>query len=169
MSSPEQLGGSDPAPESQPKSVSKEESDLPIPKDLSWDEFSQLDPYNPKNPANLKKALDQEAASLSAQAPEPSPEAETIFERADILEAQEVMKEDFFGLAEIKQAFEVDLTEDEVPELPFSRSELEHFKAEGFFLSLRIDHDKDGHPLTIKQMKALYETDPANPQTRIFY
>lgn len=130
---------------------------------LTPEEVAKLDPFGVR-----KRKLEEEAASLEAQAPQ-TPEAQAQSERPDLAEAQEVMEEDFFGPEEVQKAFGVELTEDEIPDLPFSRAELEHFKQEGFFLSLRINHDQDGNPLTIKQMKALYETDPQDPQKRIFF
>ena len=126
------------------------------------EEVARFDPYGVR-----KEALAQEAASLESQAPPPSPEPQT--ERADITEAAEIMQDDFYGPEEIRVAFGIELTPDEIPPQPFSKEELEYFKSEGYFLTLRVDHDAEGKPLTIQRLKALYEIDPKDPSKRIFY
>ena len=129
---------------------------------LTPKEVARFDPYGVR-----KQALAKEAESLESQTPEPTPEE--AVERPDIIEASEIMKDDFFGPEEIGKAFQVELDPNEIPAQPFSREELKHFQQEGYFLSLRIDHDKDGNPLTIQQLKSLYGLDPKDPNTRIFY
>ena len=126
------------------------------------EEVARFDPYGVR-----KQALREEAVSLESQAPEPFPEE--VVERPDILEASEIMKADFYGPEEVGKAFGIELDPDEIPAQPFSREELEHFQQEGYFLTLRIDHDKDGNPLTIQQLKSLYEIDSRDQTTRIFY
>jgi len=128
------------------------------------EEVAKFDPFGVR-----KRKLEEEAASLEAQAPPKAKETQAIFERADIQEAQELMGEDFYGPEEIQKAFGVELREEEIPPQPFSRQELEHFREEGCFLTLRIDHDQDDNPLTIKQLKTLYGVDSDYPETRIFY
>ncbi|HLC38836.1 MAG TPA: hypothetical protein VJJ80_01785 [Patescibacteria group bacterium] len=129
---------------------------------LTPKEVARFDPYGVR-----KQALAKEAESLESQTPEPTPEE--AVERPDIIEASEIMKDDFFGPEEIGKAFQVELDPNEIPAQPFSREELKHFQQEGYFLSLRIDHDKDGKPLTIQQLKSLYELDPKDQAVRIFY
>ncbi len=142
-----------PSPEKSP------ESEKPY---LSPSEVARFDPYGVR-----KQALEEEAQSLESQAPPPSPDQPT--ERADITEAAEIMGEDFYGPAEIRVAFGVELAEDEIPPQPFTRAELEHYRQEGFFLVLRTDHDAEGNPLTIQRLKELYQVDPKDPNQRIFY
>ena len=60
----------------------------------------------------------------------------------------------FFGPEAVETTFGGALAETDIPSIPFSRAELEHAKEQGSYLILRIDKDKDGHPLT---PKAMYE------------
>lgn len=128
---------------------------------LTPDEVAQLDPFGVR-----KRKLEDEAASLEQQAPVPARRAESS-ERPDLIEVAGIMGENLYGPEEIKKAFGVELEDHEIPPLPFSHQELEHFKKE-YFLVLRTNRFGDGKPITIQELKKRYEVDPNNSSVRIF-
>jgi hypothetical protein len=87
----------------------------------------------------------------------------------EIKEAQEIMKDDFYGPKEVEKAFQVELKDEEIPPITFSREQLEYFKVEGFMLRLTIDHNRNDLPLTIKRMRNMYEfINPVRKIGRLF-
>ncbi|MDO8507932.1 MAG: hypothetical protein Q7S53_05220 [bacterium] len=67
--------------------------------------------------------------------------------------AKEIMGKDFFGPDEIKKALGIEI--DEVPVIPFTRSELERAKELGQTLILRTGKASDGGPLTMEKIGEL--------------
>ena len=92
-------------------------------------------------------------------------------------EAQELLGKDFLGPDVIEKTFGVQLTAEElqeVAELPFAHEELEQAKALGMMLVLRVDHDAEGKPLTINQIREMFKGgdtlgDPKKKKKKICY
>ncbi len=63
--------------------------------------------------------------------------------------------QDVLGPEEIEKAFNIKLKMEDVPNIPFSKEELEQAKKLGQFLILRIDKAKDGAALSMKNMQDL--------------
>ncbi len=71
----------------------------------------------------------------------------------ELQEAREIFGEDLLGPEEIEKTWGVWL--EDVPEIPFSREELERAKEMGQMLVLRIDKTEDGKPMSMKAMNAI--------------
>lgn len=67
-------------------------------------------------------------------------------------EAKEIMGEDFLGPEAIKETFGIKVETKDVPEIPFSKKELERAKELEQFLVLRVDKRTAGDDLTIRRM-----------------
>ena len=87
--------------------------------------------------------------------PEKPPKKEV--ERRELQEAKEILKEDFLGPEAVEKAFGIKLSPEEIPEIPFSKEDLEKAKELGQFLILRADKAPDGEPLTMKKMDELLQ------------
>lgn len=101
----------------------------------------------------------------SVEAPKPPRTREKKEEYGGLIslaEAKEIMGADLLGSAEIKQSLGVELRE--IPPIPFTRQELEKFKAEGFQLILRVDKDADGRSLTMKRLNEIFTPKFASQQ-----
>ncbi|MFH1946695.1 MAG: AAA family ATPase [Candidatus Magasanikbacteria bacterium] len=93
----------------------------------------------------------------------PEPEGFSLQEAKEILGAEKV-----FDHQDVKKTWGVDLRE--VPEIPFSREDLEKAKEMGMFLILRIDKDEQGNALSPKKMEELKQADfTAQGKGKIFY
>ncbi len=113
---------------------------------LPADRVAQLDPYR-----RSRRPVAAEAEELLELAGEALPQSGQ--ETAQFPEAREIFGEEFFGPDEIEKAFDIAIDREAIPEIPFSRDELEQAKANGQYLILRVD--KDGPiPLTILIMNA---------------
>ncbi|MCD6149359.1 hypothetical protein J7J13_01060 [bacterium] len=77
----------------------------------------------------------------------------TAQEQTDM--AKEVMGEEFFGFQEVEKAFGIRISPEDVPEIPFSREELERAKELSQFLVLRSDKAPDGKPLTLQKINEI--------------
>jgi hypothetical protein len=77
----------------------------------------------------------------------------TLQEQMDM--AKEVMDEEFFGVQEVKKAFGIEVNPEGIPEIPFSREELEKAKELNQFLVLRVDTASDGKPLTLQKINEI--------------
>ena len=82
----------------------------------------------------------------------PVEECLSVEQAIEILSPEKV-----FGPAEVAQVWEVELKE--VPPIPYSREDLEKAKKLGMYLILRLDHDKDGRPLTGQRMNELKQAE----------
>lgn len=69
--------------------------------------------------------------------------------------AKEVMGEEFFGYQEVGKAFGIEVSPENVPEIPFSREELERAKELNQFLVLRVDKAPDGKPLSLQKINEI--------------
>ncbi|MDO8507948.1 MAG: hypothetical protein Q7S53_05300 [bacterium] len=67
-------------------------------------------------------------------------------------EAKEIMGDDFLGPEAIKETFGIKVETKDVPEIPFSKKELERAKELEQFLVLRVDKSGLEDPLTIGKM-----------------
>ena len=77
---------------------------------------------------------------------------------SSLQEAREILgDENVYGPDKIQQVFEVDLAPSEIPNLPFSREDLEKAKELGMILVLRVSHDSDYNPLTPARMHELLQ------------
>ncbi len=77
----------------------------------------------------------------------------TLQEQMDM--AKEVMGEEFFGVQEVKKAFGMEVNPEGIPEIPFSREELEKAKELNQFLVLRANMASDGKPLTLRKINEI--------------
>ena len=62
-------------------------------------------------------------------------------------EARELLGEDLIGPEEIEKTWGV--RPEEIPDIPFSREELERAKEMGQMLLLRVDRTEDGKPMSM--------------------
>lgn len=69
--------------------------------------------------------------------------------------AKEVMGEEFFGYQEVEKAFGIEVNPEEIPEIPFSKEELEKAKELNQFLVLRVDKAPDGKPLSLQKINEI--------------
>jgi len=73
-----------------------------------------------------------------------------------IKNAKEILgKKDVLGIEEIENAFDIKVRAEDVPNIPFSKEDLEKAKELGQFLILRVDKTKDGTGLSMKKMHGL--------------
>ena len=92
-------------------------------------------------------------------------------------EVQELFGKDFLGPEALKKTWGVDLTEEELQEIehiPFSQEDLEKAKELGMMLVLRLPHNKEQKPLTIKQMRETFSQedplgDPQKKKSRVVW
>lgn len=76
-------------------------------------------------------------------------------ENEKMFEAKEIMKERFFGRREIEKALEIKIDPERIPEIPFSREELERAFELNQFLILRVDKTADEKKITIENINKL--------------
>jgi len=69
--------------------------------------------------------------------------------------AKEIMGSDFFAHQEIEKAFGIKVKSEQIPEIPFTKEDLERAKELNQFLILRVDKANDGKPLTMAKMNEL--------------
>ncbi len=77
----------------------------------------------------------------------------TVQEQMDM--ARETMGEEFFGFQEVKKAFGIEISPEDISEIPFSREELERAKELNQFLVLRVDKVPDGKPLSLQKINEI--------------
>src|SRR3989339_855277 len=65
-------------------------------------------------------------------------------------EAKELLGEDLIGPEEVEKTWGV--RPEEIPDIPFSREELERAKEMGQMLVLRVDRTEDGKPMSLEAM-----------------
>ena len=114
-----------------------------------YKEYEDPDKYKTSEKKKVEKVL-KEAASAKASA------AEAGIERIDLEIAKEIMGEkDFLGPEAIEATW--GFKPEEIPEIPFSKEELERAKELGQRLILRIDKTEQGLPLTMEKMNKLLQ------------
>lgn len=62
-------------------------------------------------------------------------------------------KQNVFGPEEVEKTFGIRLEAENIPEIPFSKEDLERAKELGQFLILRVDKTAGGQPLTVEKMQ----------------
>lgn len=67
-------------------------------------------------------------------------------------EAKEILKQDFLGKEEIERAFDIKIEDKDIPEIPFTKEDIEKAKELGQFLILRTDKIDKKTPLTIENL-----------------
>lgn len=121
---------------------------------LSPSEVAKLDPFGirkGKIAAIGDEFLKSEAAQVS------NAEKSAAFESAGFAQAREVLGTDFIDPEATVKLWGLELSEVEVPQIPFDRERLEKAKLLGEMLILRVDKDGQGNPLTMKQMLSMLE------------
>jgi len=74
---------------------------------------------------------------------------------ARVEQAKEVMGSEFFGSREVEKAFGIKVRPEDIPEIPFSREDLERARKLNQFLVLRVDKAPDGKPLTLQKINEI--------------
>ena len=74
-------------------------------------------------------------------------------ETIEFREAKELFGKDFLGPEEIEKTWGVHL--EDIPEVPFSREELERAKEMGQMLVLRVEKTEDGKPMSLQAMNEI--------------
>jgi len=80
------------------------------------------------------------------------PVAEQIEAAIEIMSAKEV-----FGPEDLQNIWGIELASEKIPEIPFSKEDLERAKELGQYLVLRADKTPDGKPLTMQKMNESQE------------
>jgi len=76
-----------------------------------------------------------------------------------VAEAHELLGDKYvFSPEEITNAFGFEIEESEIPDIPYSREELEKAKELEEQLILRVSHDGEGNPMTMKRINEIMET-----------
>jgi hypothetical protein len=70
-------------------------------------------------------------------------------------EAKNIMGPDFIGPDEIKNAFGIEISPDQIPKIPFSIDDLERAKSAGQFLVLRVGPDDLGKTMTLDRLEKI--------------
>lgn len=78
-------------------------------------------------------------------------------ESMELQEAREVLGNDVFGPEKVKAVFGIEMDETPVPEIPYSRQDLEKAKELGEILVLRVNQDPEGQPLTMQKMNEMLQ------------
>ena len=101
----------------------------------------------------MKRPQEKAAEAALRHAEATKPERAAFGE--DIERAREVLGQDVLGPEQVKKAFGIELDPDEVPDIPFSKEELERAKELGQMLVLRLDRTTDGETLTMEKLNSL--------------
>jgi hypothetical protein len=108
----------------------------------------------------LKKEIDDRVATLKARMETMrSFEPEPTSERSDLEFAENLFGTDYLGPVTIEGVWGLEIKPDQVPEIPFSKPELERAKELNQFLILRAKKAPDGQPLTMLKMHELLSSD----------
>lgn len=75
--------------------------------------------------------------------------------REDIIKAKEILGEDFLGSSAVERAFGIELKQEKIPKILYSREQLKKAKELGYILVLRVNKAPDGEPLTMEKMNDL--------------
>lgn len=70
-------------------------------------------------------------------------------------QAQEIMGDQFLGPAAVERTFGFELKPEDIPEIPYTKEQLEQAKKLGERLVLRIHQDNKGKPLTFKRIEEI--------------
>jgi len=79
-------------------------------------------------------------------------ESKFYIEGISPIEAKELLKQDFLGKKEIEKAFDIKIEDEDIPEIPFSREDIERAKELDQFLILRTDKIDKKTPMTMENI-----------------
>lgn len=79
-------------------------------------------------------------------------ESKFYIEGISLKEAKEILEQDFLGKEEIERAFDIKIEDKDIPEIPFTKEDIEKAKELGQFLILRTDKIDKKTPLTIENL-----------------
>ncbi|MDO8482776.1 MAG: hypothetical protein Q7S86_03090 [bacterium] len=89
----------------------------------------------------------------------PKPREPGKGEKLSIEQAETIIgRENFFGPEAVEKAFGIKLEWEQIPDIRFSKEELEQARELGQFLVLRTDKAPDGQPLTMLKMHELLQS-----------
>src|SRR3989344_3706940 len=109
--------------------------------------------YRPyEDPDKYKTSTKKKAEGVlkEAEALRQAHDKETREDSAELQETKELLGEDLIGPEEIEKTWGVQ--PEDVPEIPFSREELERAKEMGQMLVLRVEKTEDGKPMSMEAM-----------------
>jgi hypothetical protein len=107
----------------------------------------------PFDPGKVPDLIKQGKIKVVSTPNLPRPEAlGRIHEISGFSEARGIMGNDFFGPDEIKNALGYDLDKDSIPNIPFSKEELERAKANGEFLIFYASDTIHHQPITMQRL-----------------
>lgn len=139
-----------------PKKETESVSDLGKATELKKEigEITQGRSLEDLEPSDLKQVLDKfkQMESVLGIASERKIRG-SVQEQMDM--AKEVMGEEFFGFQEVKKAFGIEIRPEDIPEIPFSKEELEKARELGQFLVLRVDKAPNGKPLSLQKINEI--------------
>ena len=116
-------------------------------KTLSTEDVARFDPYG-KRKISVADAFDE--FDVKPPVMEPGAEGEASF-----AEARELFRQDFLGPEEIEATFGFTIDRKDIPEIPFSRKELQEANDRSEMLVLNWDRTPEGEPLTTGTMVLL--------------
>lgn len=100
--------------------------------------------------------IDPETGEAIGTEPIPEPEPGEPKESASLQEARDILGSDnVLGPEALHATWDLDLAPEDIPEVPYSREQLEGAKLLGMMLILRIDKDNGGRPLTGERMNEI--------------
>jgi hypothetical protein len=82
---------------------------------------------------------------------------EALFQKRRMKDAERIFGEDFLGPEAVEKTFGVELSPDEVPDIPFTKEEMERAKELDQMLILRTDKDPSGGDLTMYKMGKIFD------------
>ena len=129
--------------------------------------------YTPELKDSKKRGLerDEPETEIEAETKKSAPEIKLegkIIEQ--LKEAKEILGKDCLGPKEIFKAFDIVLDLETIPDIPFSREEIERAKELNQFLVLRADKALDGEPLTMEKIHNLLKDEfEKEEKGKVFY
>ncbi|MDO8560663.1 MAG: hypothetical protein Q7R91_00400, partial [bacterium] len=117
--------------------------------------FPAYELYRPyEDPDKYKTSTQKKAEGVLKEADEMKrAQGKETISGVEFQEARELLGEDLIGPEEIEKTWGV--RPEDVPEIPFSREELERAKEMGQMLVLRVDKTEDGKPMSMEAMNTI--------------
>src|SRR3989339_1074582 len=110
--------------------------------------------YQEYEPDKYKTSTQKKAEGVLKEADEMKrAEGKETVSGIEFQEAKELLGEDLIGPEEIEKTWGV--RPEDVPEIPFSREELERAKEMGQMLVLRVEKTEDGKPMSMEAMNTI--------------
>ena len=112
--------------------------------------------YQEYEPDKYKTSTQKKAEGVLKEADEiKRAKGQETISGIEFQEAKELFGEDFIGPEEIEKTWGV--RPEEIPDIPFSREELERAKEMGQMLVLRVDRTEDGKPMSLEAMNDIIQ------------